>query len=150
MTPNVGKMPSLMTRGTSPALSLALSWRARSSGSRCLIGVDRLEGRVDGVADAEVGRLVDEDGPDLVLEGLDEEEVVEVAGDEVDGVLGPEEPGDLPLELDLDGRVAEARPGRGAVGAVLAEGGDAGLDDLGMAVKGEVAGAPEIEARACR
>ena len=110
-----------------------------------LEGVDRLEGRIDGVADAEVGRLVDENGPGLVLEGLDEEEVVEVAGDEVDGILGAEELGDPALEIDLDARVAEARAGGGGVDAVLAEGGDAGLDDLGVAVKREVARAAEIE-----
>ena len=133
-------------QGDVAGLEVGLELAGQVLGVAVLEGVDRLEGRVDGVADAEVGGLVDEDGPDLGLEGLDEEEVVEVARDEVDRILGPEELGDLSLELDLDGRVAEAGPRRGAVGAVLAESGDAGLDDLGVAVEGEIAGAAEVEA----
>jgi hypothetical protein len=132
-------------QGYVAGFELGLELEGQVLGIAVLIGVNGLEGRIDGVADAEMRGLVDEDGPDLVLEGLDEEKIVEVAGDEVDGVLRPEELGDLPLELDLDRRIAEARPGRRAVSAVFPEGGDAGFDDLGMSVKGEVAGASEIE-----
>ena len=107
---------------------------------------DGLEGGVDGVLDAEMGGLVDEDGVDLVPESLDEEEIVEIAGNEMEGILRPEVLGDPLLQLDDDRVVAESGPGRGAVDAELAVGGDPGVDDLGIALQGEIARAAEVDA----
>ena len=95
---------------------------------------DRFPGRIHGVLDAEVGRFIDEDGVDLVPERLDEKQVVEISGNEVKGIFGPEVSRNRFFELDNDRVMTETGSRRRAVNAVFPVRGDAGLDDFGMAV----------------